>query len=32
MGLVGYYEHSNPVMSRTGRRTIERLVADEADH
>lgn len=32
MGLVGYYEHTNPVMSRTGRRTIERLLDDEAAH
>ena len=31
MGLVWYYVDSNPVMSRTGRRTIKRLVADEAD-
>lgn len=30
MGLVWYYVHSNPALSRTGRRTLERLLADEA--
>jgi aminoglycoside phosphotransferase (APT) family kinase protein len=30
MGLVWYYVRSNPVMSRTGRRTIERLLDDDA--
>ncbi|HSK91420.1 MAG TPA: aminoglycoside phosphotransferase family protein [Euzebyales bacterium] len=30
MGLVWYYAHSNPVMSQVGRRTLERLLADEA--
>jgi aminoglycoside phosphotransferase (APT) family kinase protein len=29
LGLVWYYERSNPVMSRMGRRTVERLIADE---
>ncbi|MEV8604212.1 aminoglycoside phosphotransferase family protein [Streptomyces griseoviridis] len=28
MGLVWYYVQSNPVMSRTGRRTLERVLAD----
>lgn len=28
MGLVWYYEHSNPVMSRMGRRTLGRVMAD----
>ncbi len=28
MGLVWYYAESNPVMSRWGRRTLERLLAD----
>ncbi|MEU1969157.1 aminoglycoside phosphotransferase family protein [Micromonospora sediminicola] len=28
MGLVWYYRESNPVMSRTGRRTLERITAD----
>ncbi len=28
MGLVWYYADSNPVMSRTGRRTLERILAD----
>lgn len=31
MGLVWYYADANPVMSRTGRRTLERIVADCAD-
>jgi hypothetical protein len=30
MGLVWYYVRSNTVMSRTGRRTIERLLDDDA--
>lgn len=30
VGLVWYYVHSNPAMSRTGRGTLERLLADEA--
>jgi aminoglycoside phosphotransferase (APT) family kinase protein len=30
MGLVWYYRSSNPTMSRMGRRTIERILADEA--
>lgn len=29
MGLVWYYDSSNPVMSRTGRRTLDRIVADQ---
>jgi aminoglycoside phosphotransferase (APT) family kinase protein len=29
MGLVWYYADSNPVMSRTGRRTLERILADQ---
>jgi aminoglycoside phosphotransferase (APT) family kinase protein len=28
MGLVWYYVKSNPAMSRTGRRTLERILAD----
>jgi hypothetical protein len=28
MGLVWYYADSNPAMSRTGRRTLERIQAD----
>jgi aminoglycoside phosphotransferase (APT) family kinase protein len=28
MGLVWYYADSNPVMSRTGRRTLERILVD----
>jgi len=28
MGLVWYYADSNPVTSRTGSRTLERIVAD----
>ncbi|WP_233220234.1 aminoglycoside phosphotransferase family protein [Micromonospora sp. RP3T] len=28
MGLVWYYRESNPVMSRLGRRTLERITAD----
>jgi aminoglycoside phosphotransferase (APT) family kinase protein len=28
MGLVWYYVESNPAMSRTGRRTLERILAD----
>jgi aminoglycoside phosphotransferase (APT) family kinase protein len=31
MGLVWYYAESNPVMSRTGRRTLARIVADPPD-
>jgi aminoglycoside phosphotransferase (APT) family kinase protein len=27
MGLVWYYEHSNPVMSSWGRRTLDRITA-----
>ena len=27
MGLVWYYADSNPAMSRTGRRTLERIQA-----
>ena len=27
MGLVWYYAESNPAMSHTGRRTLERLTA-----
>ncbi|MFB4278879.1 MULTISPECIES: aminoglycoside phosphotransferase family protein [unclassified Nonomuraea] len=30
MGLVWYYVESNPVMSRLGERTLERLLADES--
>jgi hypothetical protein len=30
MGLVWYYQASNPRMSHMGRRTIERVLADEA--
>src|SRR5262249_17435707 len=30
MGLVWYYEKTNPVMSRLGRRTLERIMADAA--
>jgi aminoglycoside phosphotransferase (APT) family kinase protein len=29
LGLVWYYVESNPVMSRTGRRTLDRLLADD---
>jgi aminoglycoside phosphotransferase (APT) family kinase protein len=29
MGAVWYYHESNPVMSRMGRRTLERVIADE---
>ena len=29
MGLVWYYESSNPVMSTWGRRTVQRLLADQ---
>ena len=29
IGLVWYYADSNPTMSRTGRRTLQRIVADE---
>jgi len=29
MGLVWYYADSNPVMSAIGRRTLDRLLADE---
>lgn len=31
MGLVWYYETSNPVMSRWGRRTLDRLLAADAE-
>lgn len=30
MGLVWYYLESNPEMSRTGRRTLDRILADES--
>jgi aminoglycoside phosphotransferase (APT) family kinase protein len=30
MGLVWYYADSNPVMSRTGRRTLDRILADHS--
>jgi aminoglycoside phosphotransferase (APT) family kinase protein len=30
MGLVWYYADTNPVMSRTGRRTLERILADSS--
>jgi aminoglycoside phosphotransferase (APT) family kinase protein len=29
MGAVWYYTHSNPAMSRMGKRTLERILADE---
>ena len=29
MGLVWYYAETNPTMSRTGRRTLDRLLAEE---
>ena len=29
MGAVWYYVHSNPAMSRMGKRTLERILADE---
>jgi hypothetical protein len=29
MGLVWYYADSNPVMSRIGRRTLDRIMASE---
>jgi aminoglycoside phosphotransferase (APT) family kinase protein len=29
VGLVWYYRSSNPVMARTGRRTLARLLADD---
>jgi len=29
MGLVWYYADSNPVMAGIGRRTLDRLMADE---
>jgi hypothetical protein len=29
MGAVWYYVESNPAMSRMGRRTLERIMADE---
>jgi hypothetical protein len=28
MGLVWYYAESNPAMSLTGRRTLQRIMAD----
>ena len=31
MGLVWYYAGSNPAMSRTGRRTLQRIQADTPD-
>ena len=31
MGAVWYYTHSNPAMSRMGRRTLERVLAGEQD-
>lgn len=31
MGLIWYYAHSNPAMSRTGRRTLSRLHTDWSD-
>ncbi|MBB2943189.1 aminoglycoside phosphotransferase (APT) family kinase protein [Actinoplanes lutulentus] len=30
MGLVWFYEHTNPVMSGIGRRTLDRILADPA--
>jgi hypothetical protein len=30
MGTVWYYADSNPPMSRMGRRTLERILADES--
>jgi hypothetical protein len=30
MGAVWYYAHSNPAMSRMGRRTLERIQHDAA--
>jgi aminoglycoside phosphotransferase (APT) family kinase protein len=30
MGVVWYYAESNPAMSRMGRRTVERILADES--
>ncbi|WP_229075996.1 aminoglycoside phosphotransferase family protein [Actinoplanes sp. DH11] len=30
MGLVWFYEHSNPVMAGIGRRTLDRILADPA--
>jgi aminoglycoside phosphotransferase (APT) family kinase protein len=30
LGAVWYYERSNPTMSRMGRRTLERIMADES--
>jgi aminoglycoside phosphotransferase (APT) family kinase protein len=32
VGLVWYYAHSNPVMSRLGRRTLARIAADPPDN
>lgn len=32
MGAVWYYIDSNPPMSRMGRRTLERILADESSH
>ncbi|MDQ1632426.1 MAG: hypothetical protein QOC80_2398 [Frankiaceae bacterium] len=29
MGLVAYYAETNRTMSRTGRRTLDRILADE---
>lgn len=29
MGAVWYYQHSNPAMNRMGRRTLERVIADD---
>lgn len=31
MGLVWYYADSNPVMSRTGRRTLDRIISAQSD-
>jgi hypothetical protein len=30
MGLVWYYLESNPAMSRMGRRTLDRILADRS--
>ena len=30
MGAAWYYQSSNPVMSQMGRRTVERILADES--
>lgn len=31
MGVVWYYVESNPVMSRMGRRTLDRVLATDAE-